>query len=566
MQRKERKVSDFLKRQVLVVDDEQINRDMLGYILSQDYGVLYASNGKEALEQLDRNPQISAVLLDLMMPVMDGFEVLKARQQDDDLKKIPFIVLTSEKDAEVESLRNGANDFIPKPYDMPEVIRARVEKTIDLSENTALIRTVEHDELTKLFRREFFYQYCDKIDKYNQGDMDAVLMDISHFHLVNEMYGKSFGDDLLKRVAEHVQAFVAPRRGIASRSESDKFLMYLPTGSDYEPLLEEIHESVNSMREGALNVRMRLGVYEKVDKTIEPERRFDRAKVACDMVRDNYNQFIGRYDKSMHEYELYNEQLVSDMESALRNREFIVYYQPKFNIQGEKPSLRSAEALIRWKHSRHGLISPGIFVPLFEKNGMIQKLDRFVWEEAAAQIRRWKEKYGVTVPISVNVSRVDIYDPELVDRFVKLMQSNDLDPADYHLEITESAYTENSDQIVHIVDELRTLGFHVEMDDFGSGYSSLNMLTELPIDALKLDMKFINGMQEDDRKRHMVELMIDIANYLGVPVIAEGVEKEEQMRILKQIGCSAVQGYYFSPPIPAEKFEELIEEHKEDLC
>jgi len=417
MQRKERKVSDFLKRQVLVVDDEQINRDMLGYILSQDYGVLYASNGKEALEQLDRNPQISAVLLDLMMPVMDGFEVLKARQQDDDLKKIPFIVLTSEKDAEVESLRNGANDFIPKPYDMPEVIRARVEKTIDLSENTALIRTVEHDELTKLFRREFFYQYCDKIDKYNQGDMDAVLMDISHFHLVNEMYGKSFGDDLLKRVAEHVQAFVAPRRGIASRSESDKFLMYLPTGSDYEPLLEEIHESVNSMREGALNVRMRLGVYEKVDKTIEPERRFDRAKVACDMVRDNYNQFIGRYDKSMHEYELYNEQLVSDMESALRNREFIVYYQPKFNIQGEKPSLRSAEALIRWKHSRHGLISPGIFVPLFEKNGMIQKLDRFVWEEAAAQIRRWKEKYGVTVPISVNVSRVDIYDPELVDRF-----------------------------------------------------------------------------------------------------------------------------------------------------
>jgi len=566
MQRKERKVSDFLKRQVLVVDDEQINRDMLGYILSQDYGVLYASNGKEALEQLDRNPQISAVLLDLMMPEMDGFEVLKARQQDDDLKKIPFIVLTSEKDAEVESLRNGANDFIPKPYDMPEVIRARVEKTIDLSENTALIRTVEHDELTKLFRREFFYQYCDKIDKYNQGDMDAVLMDISHFHLVNEMYGKSFGDDLLKRVAEHVQAFVAPRRGIASRSESDKFLMYLPTGSDYEPLLEEIHESVNSMREGALNVRMRLGVYEKVDKTIEPERRFDRAKVACDMVRDNYNQFIGRYDKSMHEYELYNEQLVSDMESALRNREFIVYYQPKFNIQGEKPSLRSAEALIRWKHSRHGLISPGIFVPLFEKNGMIQKLDRFVWEEAAAQIRRWKEKYGVTVPISVNVSRVDIYDPELVDRFVKLMQSNDLDPADYHLEITESAYTENSDQIVHIVDELRTLGFHVEMDDFGSGYSSLNMLTELPIDALKLDMKFINGMQEDDRKRHMVELMIDIANYLGVPVIAEGVEKEEQMRILKQIGCSAVQGYYFSPPIPAEKFEELIEEHKEDLC
>ena len=193
-----------------------------------------------------------------------------------------------------------------------------------------------------------------------------------------------------------------------------------------------------------------------------------------------------------------------------------------------------------------------------------QKVDRYVWKEAAEQVRRWKEKYGLTVPVSVNVSRVDIYAPDFVENFLNLMQENGLDPKSYYLEITESAYTEDAAQLLDMIRALRSAGFLVEMDDFGSGYSSLNMLSTLPIDILKLDMSFIRNMRSNQEKDiRILELMIDIARYLHVPVVAEGVETEEQMNQLKKLGCDMIQGYYFSKPVPAEEFEQFIREELE---
>ncbi|MBQ9604715.1 MAG: EAL domain-containing protein, partial [Firmicutes bacterium] len=218
-----------------------------------------------------------------------------------------------------------------------------------------------------------------------------------------------------------------------------------------------------------------------------------------------------------------------------------------------------------WFHPEFGTISPGEFITLFENNGLIQKLDKYVWNEAAAQIARWRDEYGVTVPVSVNVSRVDIFNPLLGEMLCDIVKANGLAPEKLLLEITESAYTDNSLQIIDTVNSLRSRGFKIEMDDFGSGYSSLNMLTSLPIDALKLDMKFIRNICSNKKDYMLVGIMVEIAKLLDVPIIAEGVETAEQFNLLKDIGCGIIQGYYFSKPLPPEEFAKLIEKEKDDI-
>ncbi|MBQ9155822.1 MAG: EAL domain-containing protein, partial [Eubacterium sp.] len=223
----------------------------------------------------------------------------------------------------------------------------------------------------------------------------------------------------------------------------------------------------------------------------------------------------------------------------------------------------SAEALVRWIHPKLGMISPGVFIPLFEENGLIQKLDHYVWRETAAQIRTWKDQLHYSVPVSVNVSRIDMYDPNLADTLQKILADYELTGEDLLLEVTESAYTQDSRQIIETVENLRGLGFRIEMDDFGTGYSSLNMISELPIDSLKLDMKFIRSAFAEGGNTHMLEVIIGLADYLSVPVIAEGVETEEQLHALKDLGCDLVQGYFFSKPVPAGEFEPFILQRKE---
>lgn len=549
---------DF-RRKVLVVDDEVVNREMLGMILGTDYEVIYAENGREALEQVKLHREmLSLILLDLMMPEMDGYEVLEKLRGDSVLGKIPVIVLTSEKSAEVKSLQLGAVDFLGKPYDLPEVILARVRRSIELSEDSNIIQATENDALTGLYTREFFYEYAHQYDQYHQDqDMDAIVMNFNRFHLINELYGRPFGDNVLCTIADGIQKIMEHTGGIACRYDADTFYLYTAHCENYERLLNQVVQGLSRIMKTP-EIRLRMGVYPAIYREVAIERRFDRALQACNSIRNQYSTSFAVYDMDMHEREVHAARLLEDFELALEQKQFRVLYQPKYNITGDKPRLSSAEALIRWQHPEFGSVRPDVFIPLFEENGLIQKLDRYVWHEAAAQIKKWITTYGVAVPISVNVSRVDIYDPEMPEYLLQLMKENEVNPANYLLEITESAYTDNSNQIVQVVKKLRDDGFRVEMDDFGSGYSSLNMLTALPIDALKLDMAFIRNITEDNKDMRMVELILEIAAYLEVPVVAEGVESEEQYHLLKRAGCDVIQGYYFSRPIPPEEFGCLI--------
>ena len=556
-----------LKRTVLVVDDELINRELLGAILSRTYDVIYAENGRKAIDIVRKIPgRISLVLLDLLMPEVNGYEVLKAMQADPKLRKIPVIVLTSEKDAEVESLQLGAADFIPKPYNMPEVIMARVQRSIELAEDSDIILATETDRLTGLYNKEFFFQYCTKSDVYVPGRaMDAIAVNVSRFHLVNELKGRTFGDKVLCALADEIKYFAFQSEGLAGRGGSDLFFVYLPHCDSHRDFLESISDAAAEIAgEGKINLRM--GVYQNVDFSIGMEERFDKANIACNTLRKSVSEHYALYDSNLHEKELFAEKLMHEMDGALAEKQFKVVYQPKFNIKGDEPRLCSAEALVRWNHPELGMISPGVFIPLFEENGLIGKLDDYIWRDVARQIRLWKDKFGFTIPVSVNVSRIDLLSHRFEDRMTDIVHGNALQTSDMLLEITESAYTDNSDRIIEIANSLRERGFKLEMDDFGSGYSSLNMLAALPIDALKLDMKFVRRICENAKDLRMVQLMIEIAAFLNVPVIAEGVETEEQYRLLKENGCDIIQGYYFSKPLPVEQFSEMIEKEGKKRC
>ena len=552
------------KWQILVADDGPHNRELLEQILGRDYELLFSGNGEETLNMIRRHREtLSLVLLDLMVPGMSGLELLRVKRDDPDIQAIPTIAAASDRKAEMESLSLGAIDTIARPYPPADLILACVRRTIELCENRQIIRFTERDELTGLYNREYFCRYAEQYDLHHTDlDMDAIYLDVNHFRMLNERFGAACGDEVLRRIARNLRGLVSKSDGIVSRREADAFMIYCPHREDYREFLERASADTN-VGEGVKRVHLRMGVYAHADKSLSVQRRFDRAKKAADSVRGGYSRAIGFYDSTLQEKELYHAQLIGDFHGALGRHEFEVWYQPKFDIRGDVPVLVSAEALVRWRHPAHGLVSPGEFVSLFEENGLIEELDKYVWRKTAAHLREWKERFGFCVPVSVNVSRIDMLDPGLFDTFKRLMEEYGLEPREFLLEITESAYTLDSGRIVETVNRLRKFGFQVEMDDFGTGCSSLNMISSLPVDALKLDMQFVRGAFDGRRDTRMLEIIIEIADSLAVPIIAEGVETEEQLNALKAMGCDLAQGFYFSKPLPAAEYERFLAERRD---
>lgn len=555
-----------VKRYVLIAEDEIVSRLMLGNSLEQDYEILYAGDGLEALEQimLHKN-DLALVLLDLQMPRMSGVEVLKTLKSEPDTQNIPILVLTSDQSMEAACLRMGAMNFISKPYPDAEIILARVNKCIELSENRKIIQSTARDSLTNLFNIDYFLRYVNLFDQhYGDKAMDAIVLDVNHFHMINERHGRQYGNTVLRGIGERIRAIARDIGGVGCRQGADTFLIYCPHQEDCTEILEKASAGAGDGENTPNRVRMRLGVYACVDKKLDIEHRFDYAKAAADSVKNSYIKSIGVYDAEMHRAEVMKNRLVEDFRPSIEQNRFLVYYQPKFDIRPEKPLLCSAEALVRWDHPEFGLIGPAEFIPILEENGLIFELDKYVWRKVANQIRAWKEQYGFSVPVSVNVSRIDTLTPDLKAIFLEILKSCQLSVEDLALEITESAYAGDSEQVISSVKELRGMGFRIEMDDFGTGYSSLGMLTTLPIVAVKLDMSFIQNAFGEKRDMRLIEMVIDIADYLHNPVVAEGVETEEQYLALKAMGCDLVQGFYFSKPVPPEAFARfLIERAKQ---
>ena len=551
------------KKTVLVVEDETVNRELLQFMLADEYNVLTAVDGVEGWETVILQPgRISLILLDIMMPRMNGLQLLEKLKKERLTAHIPVIMLTSERGAELQALQLGAMDFIPKPFDVPEIIQARIRRIIEFVESKSLLQDVEHDGLTGLYNEDFFVEYCRReLQHDTTRALDMIAVDINQFHLISDAGGPEYANKVLQAVAEGIQAAVTGNFYLAGRRDMDCFLLLTEHMEDHGVILRWIYGQLGQV-EKKTDISLRMGVYANVDRSMSVESMVEAAASACDAPQEGEEKAVRYYDESRHRQEITNDRMITEIDQALREKQFAVYYQPKYFVRGEKPILYSAEALVRWRHPELGFIPPNQFVSLFEGNGLITKLDEYVWRETARQIRDWKDRLGVSLPVSVNVSRMDFFTPGLVEKLLGIVEENGIGIEDLILEVTESAYAEDVEHVISLVSQLREKGFKIEMDDFGSGYSSLSMVTAMPLDAMKIDMKFVQGLVNNKVGYELVELVIRMAKSLSVPAIVEGVEDEQQYKLMKQAGCDVIQGYYFAKPVAAAEFEAILLQEK----
>lgn len=416
----------------------------------------------------------------------------------------------------------------------------------------------EINEMTGLYNRQAFFTHAAQM-LYSSPNRQFCVMsiDIEHFKIFNEWYGQSVGDQFLRNIADRLTAAEEQYDCVAGYMGQDDFVILLPNNLSVLTQLQD--EIMQYTRQHGNNAGFlpAFGIYPVTDIEVNIRQMYDRATIAMSSVKGNYARRFAWYDSAMKERMEEDQVLLSEVQRALENREFVFYAQPKCNMISGK--IIGLESLVRWRHPVRGIVSPGEFIPLLERNGFITSLDLYVWEMVCQCVRSWIDRGNRPVPISVNVSRVDIYALNVVEIFTQLTDKYSLDTSLIEIEITESAYVKDYNIISDVVDKLRKAGFTVLMDDFGSGYSSLNMLKNVNVDILKIDTKFLD-LDENSIQRgsQILESVVHMSRLMGLRVIAEGVETQEQVDFLLSIGCIYAQGYHFYRPMPIHVFEPLL--------
>lgn len=410
------------------------------------------------------------------------------------------------------------------------------------------------DAATGLLGKEAFFDEAAAYLRHSGArDVSIVCFDVDHFKLFNDLHGLDCGDELLRYLGRALALRFSPDGAQPlARLAADTFAL-CATGIRPERV-ERILVDISSECPNGIDAIVRAGVYRIEDPASPVSIMCDRAVIALRTVKGSYFDRVALYDPGMREALVLEREVVAGVESALREDRIELFLQPKCNIRTGK--IVGAEALARWRHPERGIVAPGEFIPLIERNGLVRSLDLRVWEKTAAWIRGLIDEGVQPVPVSVNVSRADIYLVDVAAELHALVERYGIDPSLIEVEITESAYSERPDRIVAAFDALAERGFTVLMDDFGSGYSSLNMLKDINVDVLKIDMRFLD--RDDRRSKDIMESVIRMARWLDLPVIAEGVETREQVNFLLDVGCSYAQGYYYARPMEAAAFEALL--------
>lgn len=410
------------------------------------------------------------------------------------------------------------------------------------------------DAATGLLGKEAFFDEAAAYLRHSGArDVSIVCFDVDHFKLFNDLHGLDCGDELLRYLGRALALRFSPDGAQPlARLAADTFAL-CATGIRPERV-ERILVDISSECPNGIDAIVRAGVYRIEDPASPVSIMCDRAVIALRTVKGSYFDRVALYDPGMREALVLEREVVAGIESALREDRIELFLQPKCNIRTGK--IVGAEALARWRHPERGIVAPGEFIPLIERNGLVRSLDLRVWEKTAAWIRGLIDEGVQPVPVSVNVSRADIYLVDVAAELHALVERYGIDPSLIEVEITESAYSERPDRIVAAFDALAERGFTVLMDDFGSGYSSLNMLKDINVDVLKIDMRFLD--RDDRRSKDIMESVIRMARWLDLPVIAEGVETREQVNFLLDVGCSYAQGYYYARPMEAAAFEALL--------
>lgn len=561
---------DLIKQKsaVLLADDEAINLNILRRILAGAYDIMEAKNGAQALEVLHTHrEEIAAVILDLNMPGLDGRDFLRRVSGDPLYSNVPILVATADQSTETESscLALGAWDFISKPYS-PDILKLRLQNIIGRSQ-AALMEKIrllaERDALTGIYNRTHFMERTRQmLQTHKDQRFILVRLDIDRFRMFNSFFGTAEGDELLRRIAQELTALGARFPFCTyGRMESDVFCICEPYSDKVlRSQLQELPAHIRSIRKNYC-IEISFGLYVIRDTGMDMESLYACATEAAKKCKDNYNLRYVFYDASMSQQAIDAQSTINDMEQALKTNQFQVYFQPKYHLQSRRSC--GAEALVRWLHPVKGLLPPGLFIPLFEQNGFILQLDLYMWKQTCKLLRSWLDQGLNPPPVSVNVSRISLHDPHLLRRLTGLVERYNIPVELLNLEITESAYMSHPELMRELIPQLRRYGFVILMDDFGSGYSSLNTLKDIEVDILKIDMKFLPTGRNNAKSEKILASITQMADWLGIPVVAEGVETAEQADFLESIGCRYVQGYYFAKPMPTSSYGEML--HQQSL-
>ena len=414
------------------------------------------------------------------------------------------------------------------------------------------------DTLTGLLTKNAFDKSVrNMLDRKRDGEYLLIYSNIKEFKAVNGLYGQEIGDEILAMLGHELKRRVHEKRsGIAGRLQSDHFALCVNKETfDLEGLLEYTSDEGMSERLG-IPLHVFLGIYSIEDKSIPVSVMCDRARLALADIADSQVKQYAYYKREQSQSYIENHEISADLERSIRDGCFEVYIQPIFELHGFK--IVSGEALVRWNHPERGLLAPGAFIPLFESNGLISKLDEYVWRWTCDWIRARMFEGRAVTPVSVNISRADI-SPDLAKTIIGIVDEYELPTDAISFEITESAYAECREEAVALVSDLHEHGFSLLLDDFGSGYSSLCMLEQSGFDTLKIDRQFLDNIMTSSRSRTIAGSMIELANGLGMSVITEGIESQEQARLMRSLGSGYAQGFYFSKPRPISDFELLLD-------
>ena len=437
---------------------------------------------------------------------------------------------------------------------LSDYFKDMVESSIgleDIPENDEMRSVLKSVSKLNRFRRN-----VNNLLYSSSKEIGFIQFDIRKFKIVNDLYGERFGDEILDFVIRQLQEICHSEQFFINL-RSDVFMVVTEYEEEEElvDFIRRLNEKISNFKE--VKLQMSYGVYTVEDREMELQQMEDRAAMARKKTKKNILTNILFYKEQFKE-SLYNRKFIEEnMQAAVTERQFMMYLQPKYSI--EKNEIIGAEALVRWKHPERGMIYPNQFIPIIEENGFIKKVDYYIWAEACRFIKKCEEAGIESCPVSVNVSRIHLRDDECIHVLSDLIKENDIQKQLLELEITETA---DDQQVSMKALQLKEEGFTLLMDDFGSGYSSLNILLETPFDVIKLDKKFMENMMVSGKGRLILEQVVSMADKLDLGLLAEGVETKEQIDLLQSIGCDQVQGYYYAKPMPEEEFFVLLKKQK----
>ncbi|MFP4219141.1 MAG: EAL domain-containing protein [Phormidium sp.] len=595
---------DLEQADILIVDDTPENLRLLSNMLSRrGYRVRKAISGSMALTAVETlAPDL--ILLDIMMPDMDGYALCDRLKGDQRTRDIPVVFLSALNDVfdKVKAFTVGGADYIAKPFQIEEVL-ARVhhqlriksvereirqlnadleqrvdERTSQLRERTRQLESANrqlleeisqreriqkrlkylafHDRLTNLPNRaQFEIKLTESLEEHKTGsDLAVLFIDCDRFKVVNDSLGHAVGDELIKSLAHRLRDSLDDEV-IVARWGGDEFvaLVYQDNHSDVMNMAQELLSVLSEPHQLSRHevfVNTSIGVAFALSD-ISPEELLRNADAAMYRAKALGGNRYHLFDPVLHEEALERLALENDLRYACDRQEFQVYYQPIFNLQ--TGDIFGFEALLRWHHPQRGWVSPSEFIPSIEETGLIDQIGEWVLEEACQQLKRWHEDWNLPLVMSVNLSVRQFAQPDFLDQVDRVLKTTGIEPKFLKLEITETALMENSKSTLSILKQLKSREIQISIDDFGTGYSSLSYLQTFPVDTLKIDRAFIQGMSESSDGKGLIPAILNLASATHIETIAEGIETIEQQTMLRNLGCNFAQGYLFSRPRPASE-------------